>query len=326
MTLPLVWAYNATLERQVTNKISTSVGYVANQGRHNLLASGPSFDMNTPIFIPGNPNVNAGRPFYNKYGWTQTIDDYCNCANNEYNSLQATVRVQQLGGYTLQGSYTYQVAKGDGYGSANSYTFLYDRPLGWGNEDYIPHHQLTLAQGFDVPFGRKRKYGANINRYLDWALGGWNISGVTTYYSGLPFSPKIGSYPTDYQYPSVGPNDRPNVGTGDPYAGAQHNRNQWFVGGLGGTFTLPAANTFGNYPVNSLYGPHFINQDLALAKSFAFTERARFTLRMDAANAFNHTNLGMPNANITDQFAGQITSLASQYQMRRVQFSGRIDF
>jgi hypothetical protein len=47
---------------------------------------------------------------------------------------------------------------------------------------------------------------------------------------------------------------------------------------------------------------------------------------MDAANAFNHTNLGMPNSNVTDKFAGQITGLSAGYQMRRLQFSGRIDF
>jgi hypothetical protein len=165
-----------------------------------------------------------------------------------------------------------------------------------------------------------------MNRFVDFALGGWNVSGITTFYSGLPFTPAIGTFPSDYSRPDVGPNDRPDLGSGDPYKDAVGNRNQWFVGGLGSTFLLPAQNSFGNYPVNSLYGPHFINQDLSLAKSFAFTERVRFTLRTDAVNAFNHTNLGMPNSNVTDQFAGQITGLASQYQMRRLQFSGRIDF
>jgi hypothetical protein len=326
MTLPRVWAYNATVEQQLTQKISVSAGYVGNQGRHVLLASSPSYDMNYPQFIPGDPNVNDGRPFYAKYGWTQSISHYCNCANNSYNSFQATAKVQGLAGYTLQGSYTYQVAKGDGYGSANSYTFLYNRPLGYGNEDYIAHNQLTFAQSFDIPFGRGRKFGSNSSRVVNWALGGWNISGVTTYYSGLPFTPTIGSFPAGYARPTVGPNDRPDLGNGDPYANAQGNRNQWFVGGLGSAFLLPGQNTFGNYPVNSLYGPQFINQDLAVAKNFSLTEHSRFTLRMDASNAFNHTNLGMPNANVTDQAAGRITGLASQYQMRRVQFSGRIDF
>jgi hypothetical protein len=237
-----------------------------------------------------------------------------------------TVKIQALAGPTLKGSYTYQVAKGDGYGDQDSYTFLYDRALGWGNEDYIPHNQITFTEAFDIPFGRGRKYGSNINRFLDYAVGGWGVSGVTTYYSGLPFTPTIGAFPGNYSRPKVGPNDRPDQGTVSPYAGEQGNRNQWFVGGLGTAFLLPAPNTFGTYPVNSMYGPQFINQDLSLAKSFALTERFRFTLRTDAINAFNHTNLGMPDAVVTDQAAGQITSLASQYQMRRLQFSGRIDF
>ena len=70
---------------------------------------------------------------------------------------------------------------------------------------------------------------------------------------------------------------------------------QWFVGArIGGC--LPdsrASNTFGNYPINTLFGPQFIQQDLSLAKTFRFTERFGFKLRTDARNAFNHTNLGI---------------------------------
>ena len=225
-------------------------------------------------------------------------------------------------GYTLNGSYTYQSAQGDGYGSANSYTFLYNRPLGYANEDYIAHNQFTLAQNFDLPFGRGRKFGSNWSKYVDFAVGGWNISGITTVYSGLPFSPSF----TGYTRPGVGPNDRPDQGSKSPYDGAQGNRNQWFVGGLGGAFLAPSTNTFGNFAPNSLYGPRFVNQDISLAKSFPITERIRFTLRGDATNSFNHANLGSPNTNIADPAAGRITGLASQYTMRRLQFSGRIDF
>ena len=325
-TMPVIYAYNATVEQQLTNKISVSAGYVGNSGRHTPLGTSQSFNVNEPFFIPGNTNLNLARPYYAKYGWTQNIDYYCNCANNRYDSLQTIVKVNAWSGYTVQGNYTYQIAQGDGNGSDQSYTFLYDRPLGYGNKDNIPHQQFTAAQNYDIPFGRGRKYGAQLNRAIDFALGGWNISGITTFYSGIPFNPTIGSYPAGYARPNAGPNDRPDKGGADPYAGAKGNRDQWFVGGLGGAFKLPAPNTFGNYPINQLYGPHFINQDLSLAKSFAFTERYKFTLRADATNAFNHANLGTPNNNITDPHAGQITSLVGQYQMRRLQFSGSINF
>ncbi len=322
---PLIMAYNLTVDRQLTNKIDVTAGYVANQGRHILITQN-GWNLNEPAFIPGNPNVNAGRPFYSKYGWTQNLLYYCDCGNNDYNSFQSTFKVQQLAGYALQGSFTYQVAKGDGFGDDPSYSFLYNRSLGWGNEDYISHRQFTLSQTYNIPFGRGRKFGGQSNRVVDLLVGGWNVSGITSYYSGIPFTPIASQFPADYARPNVGPNDRVGEGSVSPYKGAQGNRNQWFVGGFGSAFLLPAPNTFGNYPVNSLYGPRFIDQDIALSKAFSITERVRFTLRTDAFNSLNHTNLGLPNADVTSPQAGQITSLANNSSMRRLQFSGRLDF
>jgi hypothetical protein len=319
---------------------------VGNSGRHQYLDFGDQgWNVNQPFFIPGNTNLNAARPFngllgprYN-YHLTQDLTYYCNCANNRYDSFQALFHVAALAGYTLQGNYTYQVAKGDGFGGNGAYSFLYNRKLGYGNEDNFPHQQWVLAQNYDIPFGRGRKYGSNMNRAVDFALGGWNLSGITTYYSGIPFTPSIGSFPSTlngsaYSTPNTGPNNRPDVGSGSPYAGAQGNRNQWFVGCpvgscTSGPFLYPASNTFGNYPVNTLYGPHFINQDVSLAKTFRMTERFGFTLRTDATNVFNHANLGNPNNNVTDPHAGQITSLAFVSNgggMRKLQFSGTINF
>lgn len=324
--MPVTYTYNFTVERQVTNKVSVSAGYVGNQTRHGPLGTSQAFNVNEPVLIPGISavNQNIGRPYFAKYGWTQNIDYYCNCASARYDSLQVIFKVNAAAGYTLQGNYTYQLAQGDGWGSDNSYTFLYNRKLGWGNADNIPTKQFVLTQNYDIPFGRGRRFGSHANRLVDLVLGGWNISGITSYYSGIPFNPTTGG---THSAP-VGPNDRPNIGSGDPFNGAQGNRNQWFVGGLGSAFTLPANDTFGNYPINTLYGPHFINQDVSLAKSFALTERFRFTLRGDATNAFNHTNLGQPNTNVLDANAGQITNTAfgGSYLMRRMQFSGTVNW
>jgi hypothetical protein len=236
------------------------------------------------------------------------------------------VKVNAAAGYTLQGNYTYQYAKGDGYGGNEAYTFLYNRPLGYGNNPFMPHQQIVLAQNYDIPFGKGRKYGANMNRVVDAVAGGWNISGITTFYSGIPFMPTIDNYGGGVQ-PYTGPNNRPNVGSGSPYPGTQ-NRNQWILPLGSGAYVLPASNTFGNYPINTLIGPLFINQDLSLSKSFAITERIRFTLRGDATNVFNHTNLGSPNADIQSSNVGQVTSTAfgGAYQMRRIQFTGNITF
>ena len=87
-----------------------------NANRHGFLGTGQSFNSNEAVFVPGVSNTNLDRPFYSKFGWTNDLSYYCDCANERYNSLQATVKVQAFQGWTLQGSYTYQRQWGDGWG------------------------------------------------------------------------------------------------------------------------------------------------------------------------------------------------------------------
>jgi hypothetical protein len=248
---------------------------------------------------------------------------FCDCANEHYDSFQGQVRINAWDGWTLQASYTYQTQWGPGWGYDTGYYFNYNRAAGYGYSNAFAHNQITIAQTYDIPFGRGKKYGSSLNKAVDLAIGGWSISGVMTYYSGFPFAPSLENFPGQ---PNTGPNNRPDLGHGDPYAGAAHNRSQWFVGGVGTTFLDPAPGTFGNYPINTLIGPQFIQQDLALAKSFRITERVSFRLRTDAANAFNHTNLGGPNSDVQASNTGQITGIAAGGSMRRLQFSGTISF
>jgi hypothetical protein len=321
--LPRVMAYNFTVQHQLMKDWSVSLGYVGNQGRHQFFGDGPNYNVNQAGFFPGSGLTQDQRkPYFARYGWTQGIDCYCPTGTSRYDSLQATVDKRYSAGYTLQFNYTYQKAQAD---SGDSYTILYNRPLGYGEKDFIPHHQAVAAQTFEVPFGKGRRYGGSANRAFDILLGGWNIDAVTTFYSGRPFTPRIGSFATSAIRPDVGPADRPDKGSGDPYAKDQ-NRDHWIVGGLGGPFLVPANNAFGNYPLNGLRGPIFINQDLALAKNFRAGERATFGFRAEASNAFNHTNLGDPNNDVTSTDVGRITSLAPNYEMRRLQFVLRLNF
>jgi hypothetical protein len=113
------------------------------------------------------------------------------------------------------------------------------------------------------------------------------------------------------------------------------NRNQWIEGCPGGSCTTgpyayPASYTFGNYPIGTLIGPHFIDTDFSISKAFHITERVAFALRMDSRNFFNHTNLGGPNMSVQAPNAGQITGLAfggaNGTGMRTLQFSGKLSF
>ncbi len=326
VTLPQVYMYNVALQRQINSKIAVTAAYVGNANRHGFMGTSNTINPNEAKFVVGASNNNLNRPYYSKFGWTNDLSYYCDCANENYNSFQSTVKVNAFQGWTMQGSYTYQRQYGDGWGYDSNYYFIYDRANGKGYSNTLPRQQWTIAQTYEIPFGKGQKYGSTISKPVDYLLGGWKISGVMTYYSGFPFSPSLENYGAQGGQPGAGPNNRPNLGTGDPYAGAQGNRNQWFVGGIGSAFTIPTANTFGNYPINTLFGPRFIQQDLSLAKTFKATEKIGFTLRIDADNALNHTNLGSPNSDVQSPSAGQITGLAPGGSMRRVQFSGTMKF
>jgi hypothetical protein len=341
LTVPTIYQYNFTLERQLTNKIVVSGGYVGNSSRHGFIGTGQSVNPNEAIFNPGQSNVNLDLPYYSLYGWTQALSYYCNCSNEQYNSFQSTIKVNALSGWTLQGNYTYQRDYGDGWGYDSNYYFLYGgigpvpvtRAEGQGETSLLPNNQITIAQNYTIPFGHGQKFGASSSRGVDAILGGWTLSGITTFYSGIPIEPTLENYGSNTQ-PNVGPNNRPNVGSGALYPSTQ-NRNQWIEGCpnqacTSGAYLFPASNTFGNYPIDTLYGPHFINEDFAIMKMFHITERVSFAFRMDSTNFFNHTNLNTPNTNVQSPQVGQITSIAfggnNGVGMRKLQFSGTIRF
>ena len=342
LTVPTIYQYNLTVERQLTNKIVVSGGYVGNSSRHQFIGTGQTVNPNEPLFFPGQSNTNFDRPYYSLYGWTQDLSYYCNCSNEHYNSFQSTIKVNALQGWTVQGSYTYQRQFGDGWGYDSNYYFLYGgvgpvpvtRAEGQGYDPQLPRNQLTVAQNYDIPFGHGRKYGSSVSRAVDAVAGGWTLSGITTFYSGLPIEPTIDNYGTGNTQPNVGPNNRPNVGTGAVYPSTQ-NRNQWITGCpnencSSGAYLWPSSNTFGNYPINTLFGPHFIDQDFSIMKTFRITEKVYFGFRMDSTNFFNHTNLSTPNTDVMSPQVGQITSIAfggnNGIGMRKLQFSGTIRF
>lgn len=327
--LPRVEAYNVTVQHQLTGSLSLEAAYVGNVGRHAFNGDGPNFDVNAPNFIidstTGKPlvNQNLARPFYQKFGWTQSIDYYCNCATTEYDSLQIRLEKRFSKGYGVIGNYTLGRGIQD---SGDSYSFLYNRALERGVNGFDRKHNITVAQNFDVPIGKGRHFGNDWGRGADAVLGGWALNGVTTWMSGLPFWPSFDGGNRPY----TGPAGIVDIGTGDPYA--HQGRDQWIAGGLGGPFLAPADYVFGNYPYNGLRGPHFFQQDLSLFKTLKPTEKISLEIRVEAFNVFNHTNLGMPNGDVTSSEVGKITGLAysggdtSSGAMRTLQFGFHLKF
>ncbi|HWQ35712.1 MAG TPA: TonB-dependent receptor [Blastocatellia bacterium] len=323
MRLPTVDAWNFTVQYQLTNKMSIEAAYVANKGTHVFAGDGPAFDANqVPItgYTPGR-NGNDFKPYFRKFGWTQGIDYFCNCADNHYNSLQLKVDKRFSDGYSILAHYTYQnqVQEDGGY-------FFYDASLNRGPAGWQRDHNFVFSQVYELPIGKGKRFGGSMSRAADLLVGGWQVNSNTTIQSGLPFDNCI-----DTSGISDTGTCRPDV-KGEVKTGVFRDSNGQikYFKDLS-VFSKPTTpGTFGNQKRNALRGPGYWRTDASLFKKFKLTERSEAEFRVEAVNVFNHVNLGNPDTFI-GSFTGSggiinSTAYFGADPQRNLQFALRIKF
>lgn len=287
-TLPALDAYNATVQRELSDRVSIEIGYVGNKGTHAFAGDVPYVDANEPT-LKGFPDVPRyeRQPFYGRFGWTQSINYFCNCAETRYDSLQAKLVGSPASGLWLLAHYTLARARQDGDAQ-----FFHDRDLQRGRPDWARTHGFVLASTFELPLGRGKPFLSAPTTAVDLLVAGWQLNAIATIQSGLPFEV---AYRDAFLDRDVGPN-RPDL-IGDPYAGGG-TRDRWFnatpIGSPGSAFARPEVGTFGNLPRNALTGPGYWRVDASLFKKVPLAGRAALEFRLEAVNVFNHVNLGLP--------------------------------
>ena len=307
--IPLADSWNLTVQHQFTPTLTAEVGYVGNVGRH--------------LFV--NPNVNQAaldpnctaqtcsdwnqrRLFYQRFGLPQGIYETCNCDNSSYHAMQVKVQKRATHGLDFLATYTY------GKAMANSETGgPFSNNLNWwqdhGPANYDRTHTLTISNVWELPFGHGRHFGSSSNRAVDLALGGWAFSGVSTFESGLPFTPTVSNAPLVYaDLNSVRADQIGNASVPNP------NANLWFNPAAFTAPQTPGRN--GDVRHNSFRGPGLYNFDLSLGKVFTVAEGKTLEFKWENYNATNHVNLANPNSTVDVSGAGQITAAATMRQMQ----------
>ena len=318
--LPSVDAYNVTLQHQLTNEISLEVAYVGNKGTHAFAGGGPAANVNQVTaegFFPGR-DPNQFKPFFRKFGWTQGIDYFCNCADNRYNALQTKVTKRFTQGWSFLAHYTWQKAV---FNDAEQ--FFFNRELNRGRQDFDRTHSFVMASTYELPFGRGKKYFGDASKAMNLLIGGIQFNQTTYIQSGLPFNVTYDRPQTELD---TGPN-RPNV-VGDPNTGGSRDR---FYDPT--VFSRPAVGTFGNLERNSLSGPTYWRTDASLFKKFALGETTELEFRIESVNFFNHVNLNAPDGFIGNPAApaanaGRISNTAfdGNDPQRNFQFALKLKF
>lgn len=308
--IPYVDQWNFTVERALASGLNLSVGYVGNVGRH--LNGG--FNLNAAV--PGPGDFNPRRPLFAKFGLTQGIFDKCDCTSSNYNALQIRAEKRFSHNYSLLTAYTY--SKTLDFGAFGTPTNQYDTRADYGPADFSRPHVFTLAHTLNLPFGPGHSMLPDVKGVARALVEGWQFSGITTIESGLGFSPMMSNNASLNSDMSLRPDQ-----VADPTSGISQSRDLWYNPAA---YAAPLPFTFGGASRNSIRGPNLASADWALNKSFSLTERARLQFRWETFNAFNRTNLGLPNNSVDTGTAGLITSLASgpTLGMRRMQFGLRL--
>jgi hypothetical protein len=256
-------------------------------------------------------------------GWTNGISIFSANSDTHYNALQITLAKQFTHGLSFNAAYAWQRATSWASGFST-----WDKNAVKGRDSFLRQQQIVIYGLYELPFGKNKPFLSNYSSVMNYIVGGWQLSPVLNYSSGLPFSLSYSSCSTSI--PGSAPclvNGNPGAFrshvTGDP----GHNLQYYDKQTLGTTFTAPGLDQIGNVGRNSVFGPHFFNADLAVQKNFPIHEVAVVQFRTDFFNVFNHINFANPGGNIEQP--GTITQgpgVDGTVNPRQLQFSLRVQF
>ena len=286
-----IQSWNLMVERKLPSDITVSAGYVGTQATHQLA----NLNLNAADVGGGN----AGRPFSSR-GYVRNMFLFDGRASSHYHALQMAVNRRFTRGLYLKSAYTWSrainLADEDGGVNLpwNSQSQFYRNRAPAG---YDRTHMFTFGYAYELPFG-KGKTWASDSRVGSALLGGWQINGVFSAYSGTPFTVTADgascNCPGNQQTADViGPvNITGNPGAGTPYFDVLAFRDP--SSGLAtGQFR------YGTTGRNAYRGPGYWNLDFSLFRRFSLTERLKIDFRTEAYNIFNHPQFANPGGNVS---------------------------
>jgi hypothetical protein len=295
-------SYTLKIEQQLSPNTTLSVGYIGSHGYHEIL----SIDANVPVptICPASPcpaNYPAGTwynppnaPLANKAVLNTT--HWFSEGISSYNGLEVDVNRRFSRGLQFRAVYTFSKVLNDGDSlntsvATNSPAFASNplRPMwDYARGSFDIRNAAVINATYDLPVGRRNAPGAS--SWLHWVIGDWQLSGIETVQSGLPFTPQLSYNPSNDGdgrnpvRPSLNPNFTGQVIQGGP--------SRYFNPSA---FIQPLPGTYGNAGRNILQGPGLVETDLSLAKKFPLSERLNLLFRGEFFNVFNHTNFNTPN-------------------------------
>ena len=252
----------------------------------------------------------------------------------DYTALQATLVKRMSNGFAANLSYTWAQAHGNhrtGFQESWGMGPIQDINNLAGEANVIGFNDRThVFKGYaawELPFGEGRKW-MDQGGVLDALFGGWQLSFIFRYQTGLPLGISSNNWYQAWGYPiyvNADPNGNydtlfdGNYDATDPRAAG----NKYFNGD---NYSNPAYGEFGEGPgrFEQQRGFGFAGEDLGFLKSFTFGSRYRLQVRFELLNLFNRHYYSNPVTNIGSADFGYVVSTTGQ--PRQGQIGIRFEF
>jgi hypothetical protein len=303
--LPVAMQYSLGIQRQLTQAAVLNLAYVGSHDYHQPDERNiNTLPQNSPQRLAvcgGNcgytgANANLDADPYRIFPGFSNITLTEAASQSNYNSLQVSVNWRNNHGLSLQGAYTWSHETDYTSADLNELSNPFNRAYDYASGDLDRRHTAVFSYVYDLPFF------AHSTGFVHSALGGWELSGITIFQSGLPINPGLGK---DNLGLGGGTNSRPNVVSSVTYP---QNVDAWFSTS---SFAAPAPLQFGTAGRNSIIGPGRDNWNVALFKAFSIPGREgmHLEIRGETYNTFNHTQFNGVDSTFTDANFGKVTSV-----------------
>jgi hypothetical protein len=322
--------WNLTVQSEASATTTFQIGYVGDHGTHLIVPTpysqgtlnngvvGPS------LFFQGNPALLKD---------ISTVSGTSSEGFQTYHALQAVLQKRISNGLEGQVAYTWShcMSNNSGYygtwGSATQatpgmpyYQNLYDPHADYASCYFDSKNILASYATYDLPIGKGKMIGKNLNSVVNGVVGGWQASTIVSLHSGFPIAVYEATDTSGTGSRGARPNCDPlQMQTFGRQASINNGSFQGYQFFSAAGYSEPATGTFGNCPLQGPQtGAGYADTDIGLVKAFHITESKYFQFRGDFLNAFNNVQLGHPNNNFPSATFGLINT---SQPARQIQFA-----